>query len=159
MAVKTDRDAATHQSLALVNHLARVSRRGSEAALAPLGLRPIHLVALTLLRDHGSATQQALAEALRIDASNLVAVLNDLESAHLLVRARDPLDRRRHIVEISPAGVATLRRAERALAAVQDEVLAALDDDDRATLHELLLRAAGGQLPSGSCKDAAADPC
>jgi MarR family transcriptional regulator, lower aerobic nicotinate degradation pathway regulator len=154
-----DRDAVAHQSLALVNHLARVSRRGSEAALAPLGLRPLHLVALTLLRDHGTTTQQSLAEGLRMDPSNLVGLLNDLEREGLLVRQRDPGDRRRHIVELSPAGSAALERAELALAAVQDEALAALDDEERATLHDLLLRAAGGQLPNGACSEAAREDC
>src|ERR1700689_569000 len=153
MAAATDQTAANHQSLALINHLARVSRRGSQDALGPLGLRPLHVVALTLLRDHGSATQQALAEALRIDASNLVGLLNDLESRHLLLRQRDPGDRRRHIVELSGAGRSTLQRAEHKLAAVQDDVLGALNNDERDTLHALLLRAAGGQLPGGGCAE------
>jgi DNA-binding MarR family transcriptional regulator len=147
----------THQSLALIDYLSRVGRRGSEASLAPLGLRPRHLVALTLLRDHGAANQQALAEALRIDPSNLVGLLNDLERDGLLVRRRDPEDRRRHIVELSGAGRDAVAEAERRLAAVQDDVLAGLDEDERATLHTLLLRAAGGQLPS--CEEAAAGPC
>jgi len=156
MQAASDSISASHQSLALVNHLARVSRRGSEAALAPLGLRPRHLVALTLLRDHGSATQQALAEALRIDPSTLVGLLNELESSGLLARERDSEDRRRHVVEISAEGRETLERAERKLEGVQNDVLGALSDDERATLHELLLRAAGGQLHSGSCAEAAA---
>jgi DNA-binding MarR family transcriptional regulator len=151
MAFTARRATSSHQSLALVNHLARVARRGSDAALSPLGLRPLQLVALTLLRDHGSANQQALAEALRLDASNLVGLLNELESQALLVRQRDPDDRRRHIVAISARGRATLERAERALAAVQDEVLTALSEEERETLYELLLRAAGGQLPDGAC--------
>jgi DNA-binding MarR family transcriptional regulator len=75
------------------------------------------------------------------------------------MRQRDPEDRRRHIVELSLAGSATLERAERALAAVQDDVLGALDDKERATLHALLLRAAGGQLPSGGCAEAASGTC
>ena len=41
----------------------------------------------------------------------------------------------------------------------QDDVLGALDDEERATLHALLLRAAGGQLPSGGCAEAASDTC
>ncbi|HSZ05426.1 MAG TPA: MarR family transcriptional regulator [Solirubrobacteraceae bacterium] len=159
MTTTADPTAVTHQSLALVNHLARVARRGSEAALAPLGLRPRHLVALTLLRDHGSATQQALIEALRIDPSNLVGLLNELEAEGLLVRERDPGDRRRHIVELSQIGRATLEQAEQRLADVQDDVLEALSDEERATLHALLLRAAGGQLPAGGCAEAAADAC
>ncbi len=159
MAAATDQTAVNHQSLALINHLARVSRRGSQEALEPLGLRPLHLVALTLLRDHGSATQQGLAEALRIDASNLVGLLNDLERQQLLARQRDPEDRRRHIVAISDAGRSALQRAERKLAAVQDDVLGALNEDERDTLHALLLRAAGGQLPGGGCAEVATEAC
>ncbi|MCW2977938.1 MAG: slyA [Actinomycetia bacterium] len=151
MASRTDTAAATHQSLVLITHLARVVQRGSETALDPGGLRPRHLIALTILRDHGATTQGALGEALRLDPSNLVGLLNELEQRGLLERRRDPGDRRRHIVEISAAGRQALVRAEQALVSVQDDVLGALDDDERATLHALLLRAAGGRLPDGSC--------
>jgi len=157
--IATGQTADTHQSLALINHMARVARRGSETALAPLGLRPRHLVALTLLRDHGPATQQALIEALRIDPSNLVGLLNELEQRKLLVRERDPGDRRRHIVALSQAGERTLRQAEGRLAAVQDDVLAPLSGDERDTLHDLLLRAAGGRLPSTACTEVVAEDC
>ena len=75
------------------------------------------------------------------------------------MRERDPDDRRRHIVELSRMGRATLEHAEQLLAAVQDDVLEALSDDERATLHALLLRAAGGQLPAGGCAEAAVDDC
>jgi DNA-binding MarR family transcriptional regulator len=146
-----DTAAATHQSLALLDHLSRVARREADAARDPDGLRPRHLVGLTLLRDHGAATQQALAEALRLDPSNLVGLLNDLESRGLVTRRRDPDDRRRHIVELAPEGLTTLQAAERRLAAVEDRVLGALSAEERCTLHALLIRAAGGQLPAGAC--------
>jgi DNA-binding MarR family transcriptional regulator len=157
MASRTDAAAATHQSLVLITHLARGVQRGSETALDPGGLRPRHLVALTILRDHGPTTQAALGEALRLDPSNLVGLLNELEQRGLLERRRDPADRRRHIVEVSAAGRQALVRAEQALVSVQDDVLGALDDDERATLHALLLRAAGGQVPGGACVEVVGD--
>jgi DNA-binding MarR family transcriptional regulator len=157
MAARTDTTAATHQSLVLISHLARVAQRSSEAALDPEGLRPRHLVALTILRDHGPTTQAALGVTLRLDPSNLVGLLNELEQRGLLQRLRDVDDRRRHIVELSPAGAKALLKAERALVSVQDDILGALDDDERAALHALLLRAAGGQLPGGVCAEAVAD--
>src|SRR5271154_1768563 len=120
--------AASYQSLALLDHLSRVARREADGAPDPDGLRPRHLVALTLLRDHGAATQQALAEALRLDPSNLVGLLNDLESRGLVTRRRDPDDRRRHIVELAPAGLTTLHAAEQRLAAVENKVLGAPSD-------------------------------
>jgi MarR family transcriptional regulator, lower aerobic nicotinate degradation pathway regulator len=141
----------SHQSLVLIDHLARIARRRSELALAPMSLRPRHLVVLTILREHGTTTQSALCEALRLDPTNLVGLLNELEERSLLTRRRDPADRRRHIVELTDAGTATLAGAETALAAVQDEVLAGLEDEERAALHSLLARAAEGQVSCETC--------
>ena len=151
----------SHQSLVLIDHVARIARRRSEIALAPTGLRPRHLVALTILREHGTTTQSALCEALRLDPTNLVGLLNELEERSLLTRRRDPADRRRHIVELTDAGATALTRAEAALAAVQDEVLAALEGDERALLHSLLARAAEGQVSCEACAEplAAATDC
>jgi DNA-binding MarR family transcriptional regulator len=44
-------------------------------------------------------------------------------------------------VQITPSGRAALSEAERAQAAVENELLAALDSDERRTLRELLNRA------------------
>ena len=112
-----------------------------ESALAPLGLRPRHLVALTVLRDHGSPTQQALASALRTDRTNLIGLLNELEGEGLIVRRRSSADRRRHIVELTEQGTERLAQAEAALAAAEDEVLGALDAEQRETLFLLLQQA------------------
>jgi DNA-binding MarR family transcriptional regulator len=125
--------------------LARLSRVRNESALAPLGLRPRHLVALTVLRDHGSPTQQALASALRTDRTNLIGLLNELESAGLILRRRSSEDRRRHIVELTDDGSERLAQAEAALAAAEDEVLGALDGEQRETLYMLLQQATTSQ--------------
>jgi len=146
---------ASRPLLALLAHLAHVARREAELVGFPDGLRPRHLVALTLLRDHGAAAQAGLAESLRLDPSNVVGLLNDLEARGLVTRRRDPDDRRRHIVELAAPGRRALEEAERRLAAVEDTLLRALSPEDRATLHELLLRAAGDQIPT--CADAAVD--
>jgi DNA-binding MarR family transcriptional regulator len=95
---------------------------------------------------------------LRLDPANLVGLLNELEQRELLERRRDPDDRRRHIVELSPAGHTALAGAESALASVQDEVLSGLDDDERCTLHALLLRAAEKQIGDDACTNAANEP-
>ena len=100
-------------SLALLDHLSRRTRASVESALARHGLRPRRLVALMLLRDHGGFSQQDLASALQMDKTNLVGLLNDLESSGLATRRRSAEDRRRHVVEITPAGTARLRRRRR----------------------------------------------
>src|SRR5207244_8447276 len=90
--------------LRLVEHLARVGRRAAEGSMAPGGLRPRHLIALKLLSEQGPASQQALADSLSLDPSNVVGLLNELEERKLITRRRDSADRRRHIVELSPRG-------------------------------------------------------
>jgi DNA-binding MarR family transcriptional regulator len=125
----------------LLDHLARLMRLRAESALAPLGLRPRHLVALTVLRDHGSPTQQALAAALQTDRTNLIGLLNQLEADGLILRRRSTEDRRRHIVELTSDGAQRLTDTEAALAAAEDEVLGALDAEQRETLYSLLQQA------------------
>jgi DNA-binding MarR family transcriptional regulator len=137
-------------SLALLAHLARVGQREGESSLSD-DLRTAHLMLLTLLRDHGPTTQTGLAEALRLDPSNLVGLLNDLERRGMVMRQHHPDDRRRHVVTIAAAGLTELHVTEQRLATVEDRVLGALNPEERGTLHCLLMRAAGGQLPPNAC--------
>lgn len=139
-------------------------RLHAEKVLAPLGLRPRHLVALTVLRDQHGSTQQALSTTLMMDRANVVGLLNDLEADGLIERLRSPEDRRRHIVQLTDAGAHRLARAEFALAAVEDEVLSVLDDTQRSTLYDLLQLAVspeGGEACGGNgtaaCAEAAAE--
>jgi DNA-binding MarR family transcriptional regulator len=148
MVMSVDIDEApalpTSYSVLLIARLARTVKARLECGLAPLGLRVRHLVALSYLRDHGPTPQGALGDGLRIDPSNLVGLLNDLDRQDLVVRRRDPADRRRHIVELSPRGEKLLDEdVQRTLQAVDDDVLGSLALDDRADLHRILMSVAG----------------
>ncbi len=132
-------------SMVLLTRLAKqVYRRSSEELL---GMHLRHLMALSYLRDHEGAPQQELAEALCMDANNVVLLLNELEDRGHVARRRDPDDRRRHLVELTRAGRRALTRAERAQEGIEDEVLQALDPQERATLWQLLTRALYGAEP------------
>lgn len=135
------------RSAALLVHLARHMRVRSEAAIAPLGLRTRHLIALTVLRDQDGSTQQSLSRTLQIDRTNLVGLLNELEADGLVARRRSIEDRRRHIVELTGTGLQRLAQAELALAAAEDEVLGALDRAQREDLYRLLQRATAESAP------------
>jgi MarR family transcriptional regulator, lower aerobic nicotinate degradation pathway regulator len=134
----------THQCAALLDFLARRMRTAGLQTLEPLGLRPRHLLALTVLRDHGASGQQRLAEVLDIDRTNLVLLLNELEREDLVERRRSEEDRRRHVVELTNAGRELLARAEMALGATEEIVLRALDRQEREALYALLARAVDG---------------
>jgi DNA-binding MarR family transcriptional regulator len=104
------------------------------------------LGALAYLRDHHPATQHALSKALSIDANNCVLLLNDLEARQYVERRRDPMDRRRHLVELTAMGRTALERAELAQGSVEDQVLGMLSTEERLVLQRLLTRALEGQL-------------
>jgi DNA-binding MarR family transcriptional regulator len=129
-------------SMLLTSRLAKqFYRRGDEDRL---GVHMRHLVALAFLRDYEACPQQDLADAFCIDANNVVLLLNELEELGYVTRMRDPGDRRRHLVQLTRAGRTALARTSRAQAAIEDEVLQALEPDERETLRRLLTRALRG---------------
>jgi DNA-binding MarR family transcriptional regulator len=133
----------------LLAQLGRAVTRQYRCALSPIGLKPRETQALLRLRAHGAMSQQALGAALDIDASNLVALLNDLEADGLISRRRDPEDRRRHVVEVSKRGAKHVGEVERAAAEVEDQFFAALDEDERVALRGMLARVArSANVPS-----------
>jgi DNA-binding MarR family transcriptional regulator len=123
----------------LLPRLAKQVMRRSDPELLGLDLRLV--VALSYLGDHDGTPQQELVDALCMDAKNVVLLLNELEDRGYLVRRRDSEDRRRHNVHITPAGRDALTQAGRAMEEVENQVLQALDADERATLWRLLARA------------------
>jgi len=132
-------------SMVLLTRLAKqVYRRSSEDLL---GIHMRLVMALSYLRDHDGAPQQELAEALCMDANNVVLLLNELEDLGHVARRRDPEDRRRHRVELTDGGRRALVKAESAQETIEDEVLQALDAEERATLWRLLTRALRGAEP------------
>jgi DNA-binding MarR family transcriptional regulator len=141
----------TPGSMVLLTRLAKqVYRRSSEQLL---GMHLRQLMALSYLRDHDGSPQQELAEALCMDANNIVLLLNELEDRGRIARRRDPTDRRRHLVELTAAGRRALRSAEHAQESLEDEVLNALDARERATLWQLLTRALYGSEPLSSADE------
>jgi DNA-binding MarR family transcriptional regulator len=133
----------------LLAQLGRAVTRQYRCALSPIGLKPRETQALLRLRAHGAMSQQALGAALDIDASNLVALLNDLEADGLISRRRDIEDRRRHVVDVSKRGAKLVCEVERAAAEVEDQFFAALDEDERLALRAMLARVArSADVPS-----------
>jgi DNA-binding MarR family transcriptional regulator len=140
-----DTHTADLGSMVLLTRLAKqVYRRSTEELL---GIHMRLVMALSYLRDHDGAPQQELAEALCMDANNVVLLLNELEDLGHVARRRDPEDRRRHRVQLTERGRRALVKAERAQETIEDDVLQALDPDERATLWRLLTRALRGAEP------------
>ena len=111
------------------------------------GLHPYHHAVLAVLDEGSRETQGAIADALGYDRGQLVGLLDELEDRGLVERRRDPADRRRHIVRLTPAGKRALAKLRALARQFDDEFLASLDENERAQLHALLLRLAQQHLP------------
>jgi DNA-binding MarR family transcriptional regulator len=125
----------------LLVKLGRVAEARFKEALKPTELTPKHLGVLFEVRANPTS-QQLLCETIDVDASKLVGILNDLEDDGLIVRRRDPNDRRRHIVELTKEAQTRLAKAEKVAKSVEEEFFAGLNDDERAQLRLLLARVA-----------------
>lgn len=142
---------ATEQSVCglLFVRLAHVSRARLSDALSGMGLRPADFAVLHNLAETEGATQLQLARVLRIHPSNLVALLDGLEAGGWLERTRDPADRRRHVVALTPAGAKLLVAAREAAEAAERELLKPLKPPERIQLEGLLRRLAAHSCGGG----------
>lgn len=127
-------------------------------------LTPRQFQLLGLLHDHGPTGQQELGQAMEIDPSILVTLLNPLEADGLLSRQRDTTDRRRHLVTLTAKGRRRLAAAAQAQRDAEDELFAGLDDNQREQLRVLLMalketlsRECPPATTSGQCTSVAPD--
>ena len=130
--------------------LARLGLGFKARALTKLdqaGFEPFGYGILAIVNEGALQTQATIAEALMLDPSRLVALLDSLEEDELIVRKRDPEDRRRHVVSITAEGKRKLARLRTIVKDLEDEFLAPLDAEERKALHGLLLRLAAENDP------------
>ncbi|MGI8715471.1 MAG: MarR family winged helix-turn-helix transcriptional regulator [Solirubrobacteraceae bacterium] len=128
----------------LIGRLGLFAARRFDAQLAVVGLTTRRWAVLNALDSEGPATQQHLGRAISIDPSTMVATIDELERDGLVERRPHPSDRRAHAVQLTDPGREILARARRLAGEAQQELMAPLNDSERATLHELLLKVAQG---------------
>lgn len=91
-------------------------------------------------------SQLALAQAVSVDKSKLVLVLDELESAGLVRRRPDPADRRARIIEATEDGRRALDAARADVEAIERSLLGDLDTAAQEELRTLLRRLVGGPV-------------
>ncbi|WP_433662085.1 MarR family winged helix-turn-helix transcriptional regulator [Nocardia sp. CA-128927] len=106
--------------------------------LEPLGLtHPQYLVMLALWGE-APMSVKAIAEAIQLDSPTLSPLLKRLESAGLITRERDSRDERNLVVNLTQAGVAMRKQAEKIPPAVVERLGVTLADLEE--LREVLTR-------------------
>jgi MarR family transcriptional regulator, lower aerobic nicotinate degradation pathway regulator len=124
----------------LVGRASLHAQRLIQERFASHDLRKQHYGVLASLADLGPASQGPLADRLCLDRSDLVTFLDELEGRGLVARTADASDRRRKIVQLTPAGASLLAGLDDLVFAADDELLADLTPDERETLVKLLQR-------------------
>ena len=131
----------------LLKRLGWAAKEQAYEAFESTGLNPQHHAVLSLLDEGTRETQATIAEALGYDPSHLVGLLDELGERDFVERRRDPSDRRRHLVSLTPVGKEALGKLRAVAKRVENEFLAPLDADEREALHALLLRLAAHHDP------------
>ena len=141
---------ADRRLVLMMVRLARMAGYRLGEALGAMDMRTHEFAVLNHLSEAGPLSQQELGGALRINASNLVGLLDLLEGDGLLVRVRDPHDRRRHLVTLTAMGRRRLIRAWETAAAAEADLLSPLSDQEREQLRSMLERLVGHSCRPGT---------
>ena len=96
----------------LLSTAARLVEHAWNERLVRIGVTHAGVIALGVLDSQGPMTQAHLAQIVRVQAQTMGKTLSRLESHGHVVRVRNDLDRRSHMVSITPQGVEALREAQ-----------------------------------------------
>ena len=132
----------THWPGYLMTFIAEHASERFERELGPAGIRSKHAALLVVIDAEGPMSQRALGRRLRIDKSPMVGLVDDLERLGLAERRRSDRDRRVQAIHLTPRGPTALQRVRRLADDENERTFGVLDDDERALLHDLLLRVA-----------------
>jgi MarR family transcriptional regulator for hemolysin len=117
---------------------AKAVSRAFDAALAAAGgSLPVWLILISL-KARPVSNQRQLAAAIGIQGATVTHHLDTMEANGLVTRARDPDNRRMHVLTLTRSGEATFDRLRGAAAAFDRRLRAGIPDADLARLAELL---------------------
>lgn len=137
--------------VAIFQHFSRTV--GAEENITPGLFGMLHVIAV-----NPGLGQSRLAEAMGVDRSTIVKVVDQLEARGLIVREPSPVDKRSYCLGLTGRGRAAMKRLESLVVQHEDEFSKVLTADERQFLIQLLLRlhsqpregAAGAEHGGGS---------
>jgi DNA-binding MarR family transcriptional regulator len=124
----------------LFKHAERLMSALNLEALAPFGIHPRDLGVLLVIDSFEPASQQQVALRMGVDRTTMVAIIDALEAKGIIARRPDAQDRRRNVIELTPAGHDILDQATAASDAAEANLLAPLNPEESEQLRDLLAR-------------------
>jgi DNA-binding MarR family transcriptional regulator len=106
--------------------------------MAKYDLRPVDFTVLSLLKANPNISQKRLSVAINVSPPNLATLLDSLEQRGLLLRQRNPLDKRSQTLVLTTEGMQLCRKAEKTASEAEDEASSALNPAEKAELIRLL---------------------
>ncbi len=133
----------------LLGHTVRRLHRGTNEALAPLGLARAQARLVRLLAD-GPLRMAAIADRLAVVPRTVTDLVDGVEAAGLVERRADPDDRRATFVALTPDGRRLLDRLDTARRESAEQVLAPLARADLLVLLRVLRELSS--TPADTCR-------
>jgi DNA-binding MarR family transcriptional regulator len=108
--------------------------------LSDFGLRAVSFSALSIIVAQPGLTQTQLADALQIERSNLVTLIDELSGRGLIIRAPVAQDRRRHALMPTATGKKLAIAAREAVEAHERALFSCLTAQEQTDLKRLLTK-------------------
>lgn len=125
-----------------------LSLTATNDTLAPLGLKARSYSVLALAAGEDRLSQRDLAAYLRLDPSQVVALVDELQQRGLVDRRANPKDRRTNVVVATEQGTTLAAQAHEILRVAEDTLLESLSKQERAAFAALLQKIAFPPHPS-----------
>jgi DNA-binding MarR family transcriptional regulator len=109
-----------------------------DALVRPSDITTLQYTALTVLEGHPDLTAARLARHSFVTDQSMADMVTTLLNRGLIERHRDPADRRRLVIALTPAGYLLLDRLRPQVAALQDRMVSLLSDGQASDLHHSL---------------------
>ncbi|MCX7523290.1 MarR family transcriptional regulator [Microbacterium sp. STN6] len=132
-----DCDLAHEIEFLAVKAAANGTRRANQM-LAPLGLKVRHYAVLSLACSSISPSQRMLADFLDLDPSQVVALVDELESRGLVRRVVDKKDRRTKVIRGTSRGEELCEKAAALTREAEEISLGPLSEAQREALRQIL---------------------
>lgn len=124
--------------LYLIKRVELAVRKRLDAVLGGHGLTTIQYTALTSLARHPGMTSAALARYSFVAPQTMAQLVGTLEERGWIDRGPDPASRRRQLLTLTAAGRTLLEDLRDSVAAVEQRMVAGMDDGDLAVVRSAL---------------------